>query len=189
MIYDMMHCPEDFERHVDRSFGAAIIAKVFGQRGKTMQPGGKFDSFFKVEAQWAASLGTTSYPPLNSFPFLGSVPDWLTPWKGWKERALLVIKKARASIWYAFTRDTGEAGGVERHGMLFGCGLENPREGAVQRQVPFAFGRGATRRRRRDVSELDHGLHHGDGRISRGAGKGSRRSRSRLWNFEDAQQR
>jgi cytochrome P450 len=90
MIYDLMNDPENFERHVDRSFGAAILATVFGQRGKTMQPGGKLESFFKVEAQWAAALGPTSYPPLNSFPFLGSVPDWLTPWKGWKDRATLI---------------------------------------------------------------------------------------------------
>ncbi|UPX15940.1 uncharacterized protein EKO05_0006370 [Ascochyta rabiei] len=90
MIYDMMHQPEDFERHVDRSFGATILATVFGRRGKTMEPGGKLDSFFKVEAQWAASLGATSYPPLNSFPFLANVPDYLTPWKGWKDRALLI---------------------------------------------------------------------------------------------------
>jgi cytochrome P450 len=93
MIYDMMHRPGDFERHVDRSFGAAILATVFGQRGKTMQPGGKLERFFKVEAQWVAALGATSSPPLNSFPFLGSIPDWLTPWKGWKDRALLVRKE------------------------------------------------------------------------------------------------
>jgi cytochrome P450 len=90
MIYDLMNDPEHFERHVDRSFGAAILATVFGQRGKTMQPGGKLEDFFKVEAQWSASLGATSFPPLSSFPFLGSVPDWLTPWKGWKHRAVHV---------------------------------------------------------------------------------------------------
>lgn len=107
MIYDMMHQPEDFERHVERSFGAAILATVFGQRGKTMQPGGKLDSFFKVEAQWAAALGTSSYPPLNSFPFLGSVPDWLTPWKGWKHRALL-IRKEQERVYGTLVGETRE---------------------------------------------------------------------------------
>jgi cytochrome P450 len=107
MIYDMMHRPEDFERHVDRSFGAAILATVFGQRGKTMQLGGKLESFFKIEAQWAAALGATSYPPLNSFPFLSSVPDWLTPWKGWKNRALL-IRKEQERIYGALLGETRE---------------------------------------------------------------------------------
>jgi len=93
MIYDMMSRPEDFERHIDRSFGAAILATVFGQRGKTMDPGGKLDGFFKVQGEWTASLGATASPPLNNFPFLGSIPDWLTPWRGWKDRALLIKRE------------------------------------------------------------------------------------------------
>jgi cytochrome P450 len=107
MIYDLMNRPEDFEHHVDRSFGAAILATVFGQRGKTMDHGGKLDSFFKVEAQWAASLGPTSYPPLNSFPFLGSIPDGLTPWKGWKNRALL-IRKEQERVYGGLLNETRE---------------------------------------------------------------------------------
>jgi cytochrome P450 len=104
MIYDMMHSPKDFEHHVERSFGAAILATVYGQRGKTMYTGGKLEGFFKVEAQWAAALGATASPPLNSFPFLESVPDWLTPWRGWKQRAL-VVKREQQRVYRGLLDD------------------------------------------------------------------------------------
>jgi hypothetical protein len=35
-----------------------------------MNLGGKLEGFFKVEDHWAVGLGATSYPLLNSFPFL-----------------------------------------------------------------------------------------------------------------------
>ena len=93
MIYDMLQTPSDFENHVLRSFGAVILATVFGQRGKTFEPSGTIDSFFKVEEEWASVASPTASPPIASFPFLRHVPDWLTPWRGWKERAMSVKKQ------------------------------------------------------------------------------------------------
>jgi cytochrome P450 len=88
MVYDMMQSPEAFEKHVDRSFGAVILATVFGQRGKTIERGGKLDRFFEVEEEFASIMAPTASPPITSFPFLDKIPDWLTPWRGWKTRAL-----------------------------------------------------------------------------------------------------
>jgi cytochrome P450 len=88
MIHDILKSPENFENHIDRSFGAVILATVFGQRGKTPEPGGKIDRFFKVGKEFAAAMGPTAAPPISSFPSLRNIPDWMTPWKGWKTRAL-----------------------------------------------------------------------------------------------------
>ncbi|KAF2831163.1 cytochrome P450 [Ophiobolus disseminans] len=107
MIFDMLKSPVNFEHHVDRSFGAVILATVFGQRGKTFEHGGKIESFFKVEEQWSAAVGPTSSPPINSFPFLNSVPDWLTPWKGWKLRAL-GIKGEQERLYIGLLNETRE---------------------------------------------------------------------------------
>ncbi|KAL5113637.1 hypothetical protein ACEQ8H_008476 [Pleosporales sp. CAS-2024a] len=109
MIYDLMHAPELFEKHVNRSFGSVILASVYGKRGETMAPGSSLDTFYTVMERWTNSVGQTSYPPLKSFPFLAAVPDWLTPWQGWKSQALYVrdaqekvygglVKEARADI-------------------------------------------------------------------------------------------
>jgi cytochrome P450 len=107
MIKDMMNAPGDFEHHVDRSFGGVILATVFGVRGKTYAPGSKIATFFETEAEWSAALGPTAYPPTNSFPFLKNVPEWLTPWKGWKTRALR-IKEKQSRVYRGLLDETRE---------------------------------------------------------------------------------
>jgi cytochrome P450 len=107
MIYDLMNAPADFEHHVLRSFGAVILATVYGQRGKTFEAGGKLDTFFKVEEQWAAAVGPTNCPPTNSFPFLHYVPDWMTPWKGWRSNAQR-IKETQGSLYMSLLYETRE---------------------------------------------------------------------------------
>jgi cytochrome P450 len=108
MIYEMLEYPErHLQEHVERSFGAAILATVFGQRGKTIEPGGKIDSFFRVEEKWSAAVGPTASPPISSFPFLDSVPDWLTPWRGWKKRAL-EVKDEQGRLYRGLLKETKE---------------------------------------------------------------------------------
>jgi cytochrome P450 len=107
MIYDMVGDPEDFEHHVDRSYGATILATVYGQRGKAFYPGSILDSFAKVEVKWSAALGATASPPLSSFPFLDSIPDWLTPWRGWKQRAM-DLKRDQRGLYVSLVEDARE---------------------------------------------------------------------------------
>jgi cytochrome P450 len=107
MVYDILHTQSKFQDHISRSFGAVIMETVFGQRVKTFEPGGKIDRFFKVEEDWAAAVGPTSSPPINSFPFLEKVPDWLTPWNGWRERARR-IKKEQEQLYLGLLNETRE---------------------------------------------------------------------------------
>jgi cytochrome P450 len=108
MIYDMLEHPEEhLEDHVERSFGAAILATGFGQRGKTLEKGGKIDRFFRVEAKWTAAAGPTASPPIGSFPLLASVPDWLTPWRGWKKIAS-EIKSEQQRLYGELLKETKE---------------------------------------------------------------------------------
>ncbi|ORX97499.1 cytochrome P450 [Clohesyomyces aquaticus] len=107
MIYDIMFAAENFEDHVLRSFGSVILETVYGQRENTFKPGGKLARFFEVEEEWAAAVGATASPPIQSFPFLESVPDWATPWKGWRRRAAKV-KKAQKGLYLGLLRETKE---------------------------------------------------------------------------------
>jgi cytochrome P450 len=107
MLYDLMKAPADFETHVLRSFGAVILATVYGQRGRTLEVGGKLDTFFMIEEEWAAAIGPTNAPPTNSFPFLHYIPDWMTPWKGWKSRALRV-KDIQGRLYKGLLQETRE---------------------------------------------------------------------------------
>jgi cytochrome P450 len=107
MLYDIMNDPAHFENHVLRSFGAVILATVYGQRGKTLEKGGKLDTFFTIEEDWSEAVAPAKYPPTNSFPFLHHVPEWMTPWKGWKSRALR-IKETQNGLYKGLLRETKE---------------------------------------------------------------------------------
>lgn len=107
MIFDLLNSPADYDNHVERTFAAVIFATVYGTRGKSFELGGKIDSFFRVEAKWSAALSPTAYPPINSFPFLDYVPDWLTPWKGWKVRSL-EVKKEQNRVYSGLLNETKE---------------------------------------------------------------------------------
>lgn len=107
MVYDILQTPLKFQDHVFRSFGAVILATVFGQRAKAFERGGKVDTFFRVEEEWATALGVTSSPPINSFPFLEYVPDWLTPWKGWKDQ-VMKVKEEQERLYVDLLHETRE---------------------------------------------------------------------------------
>lgn len=107
MVYDMMMSPARYQDHVFRSFGAVILATVFGQRGKMFEPGGKIERFFHAEEAWAHTISPMSAPPIKSFPFLENIPDWMTPWQGWKQRALKV-KEMQESLYMGLLRETQE---------------------------------------------------------------------------------
>ncbi|KAK7722335.1 hypothetical protein SLS64_000872 [Diaporthe eres] len=76
-----------YHRYVLRYFGAVILASVFGVRGKDSDAKSRVGRFFSVQDEWAGILDQGQTPPLDIFPWLKHVPDFLTPWKGWRERA------------------------------------------------------------------------------------------------------
>ncbi|KAI1734986.1 cytochrome P450 [Xylaria scruposa] len=86
LIRDILHDPERWHDYSTRMFGAVIMASVFGVRGKDISPKSKIMTFFDVQAEWAGVLAQGAAPPLEIFPFFKYVPDFLTPWKGWKQR-------------------------------------------------------------------------------------------------------
>jgi cytochrome P450 len=98
---------EDIEKFVDRSFGAVILATVFGQRGKTIEEGGKLETFFRVETAFSAALAPTASPPIGSFPFLDRVPEWATPWRGWKTRAR-EVRREQNHLYVGLLNETRE---------------------------------------------------------------------------------
>lgn len=87
MMYDLLSEPERYHEHILRYFGAIIMSSVFGTRGKDFGDEGKIKQFFACQAEWAGMLDQGAVPPYDVFPFLRYVPDFMTPWRGWKQRA------------------------------------------------------------------------------------------------------
>lgn len=85
-----------YHQYVLRYFGAVILASVFGVRGKDSDAKSRVGRFFSVQDEWATILDQGQTPPLDIFPWLKYVPDFLTPWKGWGERAKFLRARQRS---------------------------------------------------------------------------------------------
>ncbi|GKT49482.1 cytochrome P450 monooxygenase atE [Colletotrichum spaethianum] len=93
MMYELFSDPGNYHDYILRYFGAIIMLSVFGTRGKDFDDKGKIKQFFDCQAEWAAMLDQGAVPPFDVFPFLQYVPDAMTPWRGWKQRASALKKK------------------------------------------------------------------------------------------------
>jgi len=104
MIWELLSSPDQYHDHVMRCFGAVILASVFGKRGRDYKEGGVLKRFFNGQDEWAAMLDAGAMPPFDIFPFLRYVPDSLTPWKGWRQRAE-DLKNHQASLYRELWKD------------------------------------------------------------------------------------
>lgn len=110
----------DYHRFAMRFFGAVILATVFGLRGRDSGPESKVMRFFAVQDEWAALLDRGATPPLDVFPWLRHVPDWMTPWRGWRARADALKIKQRSLYRELFEETAVRVG----QGKGEGCFLE-----------------------------------------------------------------
>lgn len=95
----------EWRPYVLRYFGAVILASVFGIRGKNSDEQSKVGRFFSVQDEWAAINDPGQTPPIDVFPWLDYVPDFLTPWKGWRKRAAL-IKTRQSGVYRDLLTET-----------------------------------------------------------------------------------
>ncbi|KAI0437890.1 cytochrome P450 [Xylaria telfairii] len=98
LIREILHDPKRWNDYYYRVFGAAIMASVFGMRGADISPEGNIMTFFRVQEEWTEALALGAAPPFDVFPFLQYVPDFLTPWKGWKQK-LDAIKQRQNKLY------------------------------------------------------------------------------------------
>lgn len=95
-VYELLVSPERFHEHVYRYHGAIILASAFGKRARHYEKGGELQRFFDLEYDFATVMAPGFVPPYDIFPFLKIVPDFLTPWRGWKQKTRSVGERQRA---------------------------------------------------------------------------------------------
>ncbi|KAI3319462.1 cytochrome P450 [Xylariaceae sp. AK1471] len=95
-MYELLLEPERFHEHGFRYHGAIIMASAFGQRGKEYADNSEVKRFFDVEKDWAIIIAPGFIPPHDIFPFLKIMPDFLTPWRGWKQKTRSVRQRQQA---------------------------------------------------------------------------------------------
>lgn len=81
-LYQLLKDPTKWYNHIRRYSTSVILATVFGLRGSTFDSP-RVKQLYHVQDQNTAinELGAT--PPVDIFPFLKSLPDFVSPWRIW----------------------------------------------------------------------------------------------------------
>lgn len=99
-MYELLVAPERFHEHVTRYHGAVLLASVFGTRAKELADNTVIKRFFDTQDDWADIIAPGFVPPYDIFPVLEyvleCVPEFLSPWHGWKQKVQAVGQNQHA---------------------------------------------------------------------------------------------
>ncbi|SCV48561.1 related to O-methylsterigmatocystin oxidoreductase [Fusarium fujikuroi] len=103
MMHQLLQSPDDWYDHVRRYSTSVILASVYGLRGPTFEHP-RVKSLYHVQDQLTqiAELGAT--PPVDVFPILQYLPDFLSPWRIWARN----IRKEHRALYFNLLSETQE---------------------------------------------------------------------------------
>lgn len=102
-MHQLMRNPEGYYDHIRRYSTAVILALVFGQRGASFDSP-KVQALYHAQDQFTAILEQGATPPVDAFPFLKYLPDFMCEWK---TRAK-VIREEQRSLYFSLLNETRE---------------------------------------------------------------------------------
>ncbi|KAM0344912.1 hypothetical protein ACHAPU_007045 [Fusarium lateritium] len=79
-MFQLLQDPEGYYDHIRRYTTAVILASVYGQRGASFNHP-NVQALYHAQDQFTALLEQGASPPVDAFPFLRAVPEFLAPWK------------------------------------------------------------------------------------------------------------
>lgn len=80
VIYDVLSEPSDFLSRVRRFSPAVILAIIYGKRGPTWESK-EIQEIYTVMQAWSRIMETGNTPPLDVWPILKYLPNFLSPWR------------------------------------------------------------------------------------------------------------
>jgi hypothetical protein len=90
-MYELAQDPHGYYDHIRRYTTAVILASVYGQRGKHFNSP-NVQALYHAQDQFTAILEQGATPPVEEFPILRALPEFMAPWK---TRAKAVRKEQR----------------------------------------------------------------------------------------------
>jgi hypothetical protein len=102
-MFELLQDPQGYYNHIRRYTTAVILASVYGQRGA------RFDSpnvqaLYHAQDQFTAILEQGSTPPVDTFPFLKLLPEFMAPWKRWAR----TVREEQKCLYLSLLRKTRE---------------------------------------------------------------------------------
>lgn len=113
-MFQLIQDPQGYYNHIRRYTTAVILASVYGQRGA------RFDSpnvqaLYHAQDQFTAILENGASPPVDAFPFLKMLPEFLASWKT-RARA---VREEQKGLYLRLLRETRKRLEVGRGGDCF----------------------------------------------------------------------
>ena len=100
-MVQLLQDPEGYYDHIRRYSTAVILASVFGQRGASFDSP-KVQALYHAQDQFTAILEQGATPPVDAFPFLKALPEFMC---GWKTRAKSIRQEQR-SLYFSLLKET-----------------------------------------------------------------------------------
>ena len=102
-MFQLLEDPEGYYDHIRRYTTAVILASVYGERGA------RFDSpnvqaLYHAQDQFTAILEQGATPPVDAFPVLKMLPEFMAPWIRWAK----AVREEQKSLYLALLRGTRE---------------------------------------------------------------------------------
>jgi cytochrome P450 len=95
--------PAGYYDHIRRYTTAVILASVFGQRGESFQSS-KVQALYHAQDRFTAILEPGATPPVDAFPFLKAIPEFLSPWR----KEAKEIRQEQSSLYHKLLDETRE---------------------------------------------------------------------------------
>jgi hypothetical protein len=129
--------PDGYYDHIRRYSTAVILSSVFGQHGAEFNSP-KVRALYHAQEQFTEILETNATPPIDAFPFLRYVPEFLATWKS---RAKIVRNEQR-SLYISLLEETKAR---VAKGITTGCFMERmlqdqPKSGLDDEHVAYLGG-------------------------------------------------
>ncbi|KAL2787809.1 cytochrome P450 [Aspergillus keveii] len=115
-LCQLLDDPASYYDHIRRYSTAVILASVFGQRGAEFTSP-KVQALYHAQDRFTAILDPGAAPPVDAFPFLKLIPEFLAPWK----KEAREIRQEQRALYFELMRETKER---ISHQKTTGCFME-----------------------------------------------------------------
>jgi len=102
-LHQLLTEPDGWYDHIRRYSTAVILASVFGLRGATFDSP-RVKDLYHVQDQLTQITEVGATPPVDIFPFLKSLPDFMSPWRQWAR----AIRAEHRRFWFSLVAESKE---------------------------------------------------------------------------------
>ncbi|KAJ5934878.1 hypothetical protein N7466_004425 [Penicillium verhagenii] len=121
---DLLDNPEGYYDSIRRYSTSVVLASVYGQRGESFESP-KIQALYNSQYRFSRILEPGATPPIDAFPFLRSLPEFMSPWKTEAKD----IRKVQSTLYFGLVKESKER---RSKGVLEPCFIERLIEGQAK---------------------------------------------------------